>query len=79
MLSDPVEDRLVARYHSIWRLSYAGGLLAMIGLSVSFKNWASLLILCVPACAVVLWRIRMLAGSEKMDVQRENADVICIC
>ena len=52
-------------YHSIWRLSYAGGLLAMIGLSLSFKNWASLLIMCVPAGAVVLWRIRTVPAVGK--------------
>ena len=59
------KDRLAAPYHSIWRLSYAGGLLAMIGLSLSFKNWASLLIMCLPACALSLWRIRTVPAGGK--------------
>ncbi len=66
------KDRIVGPYHSIWRLSYAGSLLAMIGLGLSFKNWVSLLILCVPSCAVVLWRIHMAAGIEKVDVPRKE-------
>ena len=57
----PAGDRLAVPYHSIWSLSYVGSLLAMIGLSLSFQNWASLLIMCVPTCALVLWRIRTAA------------------
>jgi hypothetical protein len=56
------EDRFAVPYHSLWRLSYAGSVLAMIGLSLSFKNWASLLIVCIPACALVIWRIRAAAS-----------------
>ena len=40
------------------KLIAVGGLVAMIGLSLSFKNWASFLIMCVPCLAVTLWRIR---------------------
>jgi hypothetical protein len=58
------EDRLIAQYHFIRNLS-VGGLLAMIGLSLSFLNWASLLIMCVPCCAVTRWRIRAAAGGGK--------------
>jgi hypothetical protein len=52
------KNRVIPPYCSFSRLSYSGGVLAMIGLSLSFMNWASLLIMCVPACALVLWRIR---------------------
>jgi len=46
------------------RLAAVGGLLAMIGLSLSFKNWASFLIICVPGCAIALWRIRATASDR---------------
>lgn len=52
------EARAVAPYHFYWQLSAVGGLLAMLGLALSFYSWASLVIICVPACAVTLWRIR---------------------
>ena len=58
------EDRLVAQYHFIRNLS-VGGLLAMIGLSLSFENWASLLIMCVPCCALTLLRIRAARADGK--------------
>ena len=64
------KDCLVAPYHSLWRLSYAGGLLAMIGLSLSFKNWASLLIMCGPACALVLGRIRTIPAGALTEKDR---------
>ncbi len=49
-------DQGAVPYRFIWRLSNVGGLLAMIGLGLSFQNWASLLIASVPACALTLWR-----------------------
>jgi len=58
------EDRLIVRYRFIRNLS-VGGLLAMIGLSLSFQNWASLLIMSVPCCAVTLWRIRAARADGK--------------
>jgi protein-S-isoprenylcysteine O-methyltransferase len=39
--------------------SYAGSLLAVFGLSLGIHNWASLLIIFVPICAVTLWRIHI--------------------
>jgi len=39
--------------------SYAGVLLAFLGLGVSFGNWLSLLVLCGPILAAVLHRIRV--------------------
>jgi protein-S-isoprenylcysteine O-methyltransferase Ste14 len=59
------KNRVIPPYYFLWRLSYAGSLLAVIGLSLSFMNWASLLIMCVPACALVLWRIRTVPAGGK--------------
>jgi hypothetical protein len=42
-----------------------GGLLAMIGLSLSFGNWDSLLIMGAPACAITIWRLRAAASSSQ--------------
>jgi len=39
--------------------SYTGSLLAALRFSVSIGNWASLLIIFVPCCAVTLWRIHI--------------------
>ena len=60
----PAEARFVARHRFIRNLS-VGGLLAMIGLSLSFENWASLLIMCVPCCALTLLRIRAARADGK--------------
>jgi protein-S-isoprenylcysteine O-methyltransferase len=46
-------------YRFIRHLSYAGSLLAVLGLSLTFQNWASVLIVFVPSCAVQLWRIHI--------------------
>lgn len=67
----PTQARVIAPYPFFWRLNATGSLLAMVGLSLSFQNWASLLIMCVPACAMTLWRVRgqpsqpISAGREK--------------
>jgi protein-S-isoprenylcysteine O-methyltransferase Ste14 len=65
------EDRLIVRYRFIRNLS-VGGLLAMIGLSLSFENWASLLIMCVPCCALTLLRIRAARTDGKNRPRNEN-------
>jgi hypothetical protein len=59
-------------HYFFWRLSAAGGLLAVIGLGLSFNNWASLLIIGIPCCMVTLWRNQTLAGFKKMDVPKKN-------
>jgi protein-S-isoprenylcysteine O-methyltransferase len=46
-------------YRFIRHPSYTGSLLAMFGLALSFGNWASLVVLFVPFCAVILWRIHV--------------------
>jgi protein-S-isoprenylcysteine O-methyltransferase len=46
-------------YRFLRHPSYAGSLLAVFGFSLSFHNWASLLIIFVPCCAVTLWRIHI--------------------
>jgi hypothetical protein len=58
------EDRLIVRYRFMRNLG-VGGLLAMIGLSLSFQNWASFLIMCVPCCALTLLRIRAARADEQ--------------
>jgi protein-S-isoprenylcysteine O-methyltransferase len=46
-------------YRFVRHPSYTGSLLAVLGFSVSIGNWASLLIVFVPCCAVMLWRIHV--------------------
>jgi protein-S-isoprenylcysteine O-methyltransferase Ste14 len=46
-------------YHFVRHPSYAGNLLAVVGFSLSFQNWASILLIFVPCCAVILWRIHI--------------------
>ena len=46
-------------YRLIRHPSYAGSLLAVFGFGLSLQNWASLLIMFVPFCAVTLWRIHI--------------------
>jgi protein-S-isoprenylcysteine O-methyltransferase len=46
-------------YHFVRHPSYAGNLLAVAGFSLSFQNWASILLIFVPCCAVILWRIHI--------------------
>ena len=46
-------------YRFVRHPSYTGSLLAALGFSVSIGNWASLLIIFVPCCAVTLWRIHI--------------------
>ncbi len=46
-------------YRFVRHPSYTGSLLAVLGFSLSFANWASLLIIFVPICAVTLWRIHI--------------------
>jgi protein-S-isoprenylcysteine O-methyltransferase len=46
-------------YRFIRHPSYTGILLAMLGLGLICQNWASLLIIFVPSCAVLLWRIHI--------------------
>ena len=46
-------------YRFIRHPSYTGGLTAILGLGLSFQNWASLLIVFIPCLAVMLWRIHL--------------------
>jgi protein-S-isoprenylcysteine O-methyltransferase len=46
-------------YQFVRHPSYTGSLLAVLGFCLSFHNWASLLIIFVPCCAVTLWRIHI--------------------
>jgi protein-S-isoprenylcysteine O-methyltransferase len=44
-------------YHFVRHPSYTGMLMAVFGFALTFANWASLLIIFAPTCAVQLWRI----------------------
>jgi protein-S-isoprenylcysteine O-methyltransferase Ste14 len=46
-------------YRFIRHPSYTGSLVAVLGFALSFANWASLLTIFVPSCAVTLWRIHI--------------------
>jgi len=46
-------------YQFVRHPSYTGMLAAVLGFALSFANWASLLIIFVPICAVTLWRIHI--------------------
>ena len=46
-------------YRFIRHPSYTGALLVVLGFSLCLQNWASLLIVFVPICAVILRRIRI--------------------
>jgi protein-S-isoprenylcysteine O-methyltransferase len=53
------DHRLVATgpYRFVRHPSYTGAMLAAFGFALSFQNLASLLIIFVPCCAVMRWRI----------------------
>lgn len=46
-------------YHYIRHPSYAGALLAFIGLGLCFGNWLTIFFLSVPIIAAFLWRIQI--------------------
>jgi protein-S-isoprenylcysteine O-methyltransferase len=46
-------------YRFVRHPSYIGSLLATLGLSLSFQNWISFLVIFVPICAVMRWRIHV--------------------
>jgi protein-S-isoprenylcysteine O-methyltransferase len=46
-------------YRYIRHPSYAGAMLALLGFSLSFQNWASALIIFIPCFTVNQWRIRI--------------------
>jgi len=46
-------------YRFVRHPGYAGSLLAVFGLGMSFHNWASLVIIFASICAVTLWRIHI--------------------
>ncbi len=46
-------DRVIRHRH------YAAHLLTILGFVLTFQNWASLLILFLPGCAMTLWRLRI--------------------
>ncbi len=46
-------------YRFIRHPSYTGDLLITLGFALIFTNWASLLIIFVPCCAAMLWRIHV--------------------
>jgi protein-S-isoprenylcysteine O-methyltransferase len=53
------DHRLVSAgpYRFVRHPSYTGAMLAAFGFALSFQNWASLLIIFIPCCAVMRWRI----------------------
>jgi protein-S-isoprenylcysteine O-methyltransferase len=46
-------------YRYIRHPSYTGGLMAMLGFTLTLENWLSILIIFLPGCAVTLWRIHI--------------------
>jgi len=46
-------------YRFVRHPSYTGALLALFGFALSLTNWVSLLLVMVPCCTVILWRIRI--------------------
>jgi protein-S-isoprenylcysteine O-methyltransferase len=46
-------------YRFIRHPSYTGSLMAVLGFTLIFANWASLLIMIVPICAITMWRIHI--------------------
>jgi protein-S-isoprenylcysteine O-methyltransferase len=46
-------------YHFIRHPSYTGSLMAAFGFTLIFSNWASMLTIFVPVCAVTMWRIHI--------------------
>jgi protein-S-isoprenylcysteine O-methyltransferase len=46
-------------YRFLRHPSYTGSLLAVFGFTLSFANWATLLIIFLPTCAITLWRIHI--------------------
>jgi protein-S-isoprenylcysteine O-methyltransferase len=46
-------------YRFIRHPSYTGSMVAVLGFTLSFANWASLLIIFIPSCAATLWRIHI--------------------
>jgi protein-S-isoprenylcysteine O-methyltransferase len=46
-------------YRFVRHPSYAGFLIISFGFGLSFENLASLLVIFLPACAVILWRIHV--------------------
>jgi protein-S-isoprenylcysteine O-methyltransferase len=46
-------------YKIVRHPSYTGSLTTVLGFCLTFGNWASLLIIFVPVCAVTLWRIHI--------------------
>lgn len=46
-------------YRFIRHPSYAGSLLALAGFTLCIPNWASWLLILVPCCAVMLWRMHV--------------------
>ncbi len=46
-------------YRFIRHPSYTGDLLITLGFALTFANWATLLIIFLPCCAVILWRIHV--------------------
>lgn len=53
------DHRLVTTgpYRFVRHPSYTGAMLAAFGFALSFQNWASLLIIFIPCCVVMRWRI----------------------
>ena len=46
-------------YRVLRHPGYAGGLLAMIGIGVTYANWVGLAGFVVPAVVIIVWRIRI--------------------
>jgi protein-S-isoprenylcysteine O-methyltransferase len=63
--------------------SYTGALVAEFGFGLTFQNWASLLLIVVPCCAVTMWRIHIeeaalteTLGEAYRDYQRRTKRLI---
>ena len=61
-------------YRFVRHPGYAGSLLAVFGLGMSFHNWASLLIIFTSGCAVTLWRIHIEEQALTRALGRQYSD-----
>lgn len=61
-------------YRFVRHPGYAGSLLAVFGLGMSFQNWASLLIIFASGCAVTLWRIHIEEQAVTKALGQEYSD-----
>lgn len=46
-------------YRFLRHPSYTGSLLGVLGFALTFANWVTMLVIFIPSCAVILWRIHI--------------------